>query len=65
MQVTRKTWSRETAALLLAILCWSVYQENVSIVEVIIWPFTTYAAVAYGLKRAENAEGLPTFRRPK
>mgnify|MGYP003645447463 CR=1 FL=1 len=48
---TSKTWSRETALLLLAVLCWTIYMENVELVTVIIWPFTTYAALAFGLKR--------------
>ena len=58
MPVTRKTWSRETAALLLAVLCWTVYQENVPLVTAIIWPFTTYAAIAFGLKRADESGRL-------
>ena len=65
MNTDKKTWSRETAGVLLAVLVWTIYQENVPLVEVIIWPFISYAAVAYGLKRIENAEGLPTFGRPK
>ena len=53
-----KTWSRETAAILLVVLCWAIYQENVPLVEVIIWPITTYAAVAFGLKRADASDKL-------
>ena len=51
---TDKTWARETALALLTVLCWTIYQENIGMVEVIVWPFTTYAAVAYGLKRVES-----------
>jgi len=56
--LTRKTWSRETAGLLLAVFCWSVYQENVPLVEAIIWPIITYAAVAFGLKRVDSSDKL-------
>jgi len=54
---SRKTWSRETAAVLLAVLCWAIYQENTGMAEVIIWPITTYAAIAFGLKRVDASEG--------
>jgi len=53
-----KTWGRETAAVLLVVLCWAIYQENVPLVEVIIWPFTTYAAIAFGLKRVDDSAKL-------
>lgn len=53
-----KTWSRETALALLIILTWTVYQNNVEMVEVIIWPFTTYAAIAFGLKRVDQSDGM-------
>ena len=55
---TDKTWGRETALALLCILCWTIYNENVKLTEVIIWPITTYAAVAYGLKRVDNSDKL-------
>lgn len=58
MNINTKTWSRESAALLLAVLCWTIYQENVSLVEVIIWPFTSYAAIAFGLKRVGDSGRL-------
>lgn len=54
----RKTWGRETALGLLFLLAWVVYQENVEMVEVIVWPFTTYAAIAYGLKRIDDSNGM-------
>ena len=55
---TKKTWSRETAAMLLTVLCWTIYQENVPLAQVIIWPIITYAAVAFGLKRADTSDKL-------
>ena len=54
MRTTRKTRGRETAFALLAVLVWSVYEDNVKMVEVIIYPITAYATIAYGLKRAES-----------
>lgn len=58
MKPIGKTWGRETALGLLLVLCWSIYQENVPLVEVIIWPITTYAAVAFGLKRVDVSDKL-------
>ena len=58
MNQTNKTWSRESAFILLVVLCWTIYQENVPLVEVIIWPITTYAAVAFGLKRVGDPTKL-------
>ena len=60
MSNSRKTWSRETAAVLLAVLCWAIYQENTDLVEVIIWPITTYASVAFGLRRIDVSDKLWT-----
>ena len=54
----RKTWSRETAFILLSVLCWTIYQNNVGMAEVIVWPITTYAAIAFGLKRIDESEGI-------
>ena len=58
MKQPSKTWSRETAAILLAVLCWTIYQENTDLVEVIIWPITTYASVAFGLRRIDVSDKL-------
>lgn len=54
----KKTWSREVALVLLSVLCWAIFMENVDLVEVIIWPFTSFAAVAYGLKRVDDSDKL-------
>lgn len=59
-----KTWSRETALLLLAVFIWAVYQNNVEMVEVIVWPITTYAAIAYGLKRVDQSDGMWSSKPP-
>lgn len=47
----KKTWSRETALLLMGVLCYAIYQNNVEMVGVITWPILSYSAVAFGLKR--------------
>lgn len=54
----KKTWSRESAWVLIFALLWCIYQENTPLVEVIIWPFTTYAAIAFGLKRVDTSDKL-------
>lgn len=59
-----KTWSRETALALLAVFIWAVYQNNVEMVEVIVWPITTYAAIAYGLKRVDQSDGMWSAKPP-
>jgi hypothetical protein len=53
-----KTWSRETAFALLGVFVWAVYKNNVEMVEVIVWPITTYAAIAFGLKRVDQSDGV-------
>ena len=58
MKQPSKTWGRETAFMLLAILCWTIYQDNVGMAEVILWPITTYAAIAFGLKRVDDSSGI-------
>ena len=56
--MSKKTGSTESAWLMLALLSYVVYQENTPLVEVIIWPFVTYAAVAFGLKRVDASDKL-------
>lgn len=58
-QPTVKTWSRETAVVLLGVLCWAVLgMQDVEMVQTIIWPFVTYAAIAFGLKRIDTSDKL-------
>lgn len=52
----KKTWHRETALALLVVLCWTIYNEDVEMVKVIVYPVLTYAALAYGLKRADTSD---------
>jgi hypothetical protein len=54
----RKTGSTESAWLLLALMSYVVFQENTELVEVIIWPFITYASIAFGLKRVDLSDKL-------
>lgn len=58
MEPKRKTWGRETAAALLFVLCWTIYQGDVGLTEVIVWPITTYAAIAFGLKRVDQSDKM-------
>lgn len=44
-----KTFKREYAFLLIAILLYSIYMNNVEMVTVIIWPILTYVSAAAGL----------------
>ena len=55
---SKKTWSRETAVILLLVLCYTIYRENVELTNVIIWPITTYASVAFGLRRIDVSDKL-------
>tara|TARA_R110000823_G_scaffold26421_2_gene77122 strand:+ start:325 stop:531 length:207 start_codon:yes stop_codon:yes gene_type:complete len=54
----KKTWSRETALVLLGVLVWAIYKENVPLVSVIIFPILSYAAVVFGLKRVDDSTKL-------
>jgi hypothetical protein len=44
-----KTFKREFGAIFVAVLCYQIYQGDVSMVEVIVWPFITFIAAASGL----------------
>lgn len=44
-----KTFKREFAAAFALILCWSIYNDNTEMVEVIVWPFVSYIAAVSGL----------------
>lgn len=59
-----KTWARETAGVLLLALGWTLYQENIALVTVIVWPILSYAAVAFGLKRVDGFDKLLSPKAP-
>ncbi len=44
-----KSFKRELAVVLLAGLCWLVYQGDLEMVKVLVWPTFTFAAAAFGL----------------
>lgn len=48
-QETNKTWKREVAFVLLLGLGYVVYQENIEMVKVLVWPVVTFAGAAFGL----------------
>jgi hypothetical protein len=54
-----KTWKREVAALLLTFLCYTILGGDVEMVKVIVYPFMTFAAVAFGLdwKSKQDKQG--------
>jgi hypothetical protein len=45
----KKTYKREVAIVLLLGLSHVIYQGDVEMVKVIIWPFVSFAAAAFGL----------------
>jgi len=45
----KKTYKREVAAVLLAGLGYLVFVDNVEMVNVLVWPFVSFAAGAFGL----------------
>ena len=54
----KKTWSRETALVLMGVLIWTIYKENTPLVAVIIFPILSYATVVFGLKRVDDSTKL-------
>ncbi len=50
----RKTFKREFAAVLLAILVFKIYDGHVEMVQAIVWPILSFVAIAAGLKGYEN-----------
>lgn len=48
-QSTKKTFKREVALLLFIFLAYVVETKDVEIVEALVWPTFTFAALAYGM----------------
>ena len=48
-QLTKKTFKREVATLLLMFLCYTIFGGDVETVKVIVYPFMAFAALAFGL----------------
>lgn len=62
-----KTYKREIAVALLVWLAYIVEVKDVSIVEVLVWPIFTFAALAFGLdwwNKSGNGVQQPTFEAP-
>jgi len=59
-----KTYKRELSVILLAGLCWVVYQGDIEMVKVLVWPTFTFAAAAFGLdsyaKQVKTSAGTYT-----
>ena len=49
MKMQQKTFKREYAGILMAVLLYQVIFGDVSMVEVIIWPFLSFVATSAGL----------------
>jgi len=49
MDLTKKTFKREYAALMLGVLFYQIIQGSTEMVEVIIWPIMSYVATSAGL----------------
>lgn len=58
-----KTFKREFAVTLVAMLLYQIWENNVSMVEVIIWPIMTFAAGAAGMQIYEKVSNFTTARK--
>ena len=45
----KKTFKREVAVALLLVMCWCMYSDQVDMLEIVVWPFITFAAAAFGI----------------
>lgn len=48
-QIKNKTGKREYALILMGVLLYSIYQNNVEMVEIIIWPCLSFIATVAGI----------------
>ena len=44
-----KSFKREVASALVGMLMWVIYNGNVPMTEVIIWPILSFASIAFGM----------------
>ena len=49
MENNKKTYKREVAVVLIAILSWVIYAGNVEMVNVLVWPILMFAGGAFGI----------------
>ena len=45
----KKTYKREVSTALLTFLCYIIFTGDIEMVKVIIYPFTAFAAMSFGL----------------
>ena len=58
-----KTFKREFALTLVAMLLYQIWEGNIGMVEVIIWPIMTFAAGAAGMQIYEKVSNFSTPRK--
>lgn len=61
--VGNKTFKREFAITLVAMLLYQIWEGNTSMVEVIIWPIMTFAAGAAGLQIYDKISNFTITRK--
>lgn len=61
--VGNKTFKREFAVTLVAMLLYQIWEGNKDMVEVIIWPIMTFAAGAAGLQIYDKISNLTLPRK--
>lgn len=62
--MSKKTWKRELATGIMIGFGYVVYQGDVSMVEVLVWPVFTFTAIAFGLDWFGKSGGVqqpPSF----
>jgi len=45
-----RTWAKEFSAILFAALIYFGYVGQTDVLEILVWPFTTFAVAAFGFK---------------
>ena len=61
MRLREKTGKREYAFILMGVLLYSVYQGNVEMVEIIVWPFLSFVAAAAGIHIYDKSTSRPNL----
>jgi len=57
-----KTWKREIAMALLGFIFYLGFIGDITVLEVVIWPFMLYVGAAYGMEWASKQTTLTTQR---
>lgn len=58
----KKSWKREVSIVLMAYLMWLGFQGSIPELEILAWPFMTFALGAFGLD-AYNKQTIPSGAR--